>query len=65
MGLSLGMTTSQLDIIHTDHPSSCEERFRVMIRKWLRQDPSATWGKLVDAINPPNMSPISTGGKVL
>ena len=42
---------SQLDIINVDHPSSCEERCKVMLRKWLQLDPFATWGKLVDAIH--------------
>jgi len=51
LGLSLGVKSSQLDIIYVDHPNSCEERCKVVIRKWLQQDPSATWGKLVDAIN--------------
>jgi len=50
LGLSLGVTSSQLDIIDVDHPKSCEERCKVMLRRWLQQDPSATWGKLDDAV---------------
>ena len=66
LGLALGVTTSQLDIIHVDHPNSCEERCRVMLRKWLQQDPSATWGKLVDAIHSSTLSPsITCGGTKL
>ena len=47
----LGMTSDQLDIISVDHPNSCEERCRVMLRKWTQCDPSATWGKLIDAVS--------------
>ena len=66
LGLSLGVTSSQLDIIGVDHPNSCEERCKVMLRKWLRQDPSPTWGKLVDAIHSSTLSSsITTGGTKL
>jgi len=51
LGLSLGVTSSQLDIINVDHPSSCEKRCKVMLRKWLQLDSSATWGKLADAVH--------------
>ena len=49
LGEVLGMTSTQLDIISCDYPSSCEERCREMLVKWLNQDISPTWGKLVDA----------------
>ena len=49
LGEALGITTFQLDIINVDHPNSCEERCKVMLKKWLKMDPQATWGKLVDA----------------
>ena len=51
LGEALGMTPPQLDIINVDHPNSCEERCKVMLRKWVKQDVSATWGRLVDCMN--------------
>ena len=66
LGLSLGVTSSQLDIISVDHPNSCEERCKVMLKIWLLEDPSATWGKLVDAIHFSTPSSfITTGGTKL
>ena len=50
LGTALGLTSSQLDIINVDHPISCEERCRAMLRKWLDLYHSATWGQLVDAM---------------
>ena len=50
LGEALGFLPSQLDIINIDHPNSCEERCKVMLQKWLKQDLSATWGKLVDTM---------------
>lgn len=49
LGEALGMTSYQLDIIMVDHPYSCEDRCKVMLRKWLDQNPSATWDTLMDA----------------
>ena len=49
LGEALGFSPSQLNIINVDNPSSCEERCKVMLRKWVQQNLSATWGKLVDA----------------
>lgn len=51
LGEAIGISPSQLNIINVDHPNSCEERCKVVLRKWVEQDPSATWGKLVDAVN--------------
>ena len=50
LGVSLGTTSCHLDLIHADYPHRCVDRCRMMLMKWLRQDISATWGKLVDAI---------------
>lgn len=64
LGLALGLTSSQLDIINVDHPNSCEQRCKV-IQKWLKQDPLATWGKLVDAMQFCAVSScITKGGKL-
>ena len=51
LGEALGMTSDQLDIITVDHPTSCEDRCKMMLRKWLDHNPSATWGKLIDAVD--------------
>jgi len=61
LGTALGLRSPQLDIINVDHPNSCEERCKVMLRKWLRQNPSANWGVLIDAIDTLNVS-ITTKG---
>jgi len=50
LGEALGFSPSQLNIINVDHPNSCEDRCKVILQKWLRQDTSATWGKLIDAV---------------
>jgi len=49
LGEALGLTPYKLDIINVDHPNSCEDRCKVMLREWVKLDHSATWGKLVDA----------------
>jgi len=51
LGEALQIPSSHLDIIDTDHPNSCEARCRAMLRKWAELDPSASWGKLIDAAN--------------
>ena len=51
LGEALGLSPEQLDIIFADSPSSCEERCKMVLRKWQSLDPSATWGKLIDASN--------------
>ena len=51
LGEALGMSPFQLNIINVDHPNSCEERCKAMLRKWVEYDSSATWGKLVDSVN--------------
>ncbi|XP_065904285.1 NACHT, LRR and PYD domains-containing protein 10-like [Dysidea avara] len=49
LGALLGLASSKLDIIEYDHPHSCEERCKAVLRKWLKIDVCATWGKLVEA----------------
>ena len=49
MGEALKILPFKLDIINKDHPNSCEERCKVMLRDWLKQELSPTWGKLNDA----------------
>ena len=61
IGLVLGITPPKLDIINADNPDSCEERFKVILRKWLHQGLSAVWIKLAEAI----FSSLSIRGKVL
>ena len=33
-----------------------------MLRQWQKQDVTATWGKLVDAVDIVSNTPVSTGG---
>ena len=54
------MTPEVLDIISVDHPVSCKERCKVMLRDWLKKDCSATWGTLVDAVNSVHVVPSSS-----
>ena len=52
LGLAIGMTSNELDIIKTDFPDSCESRCHEMLRNWLKYSSSpASWGNLLDAIN--------------
>ena len=50
LGLALGVESFHLDLIHVDHPNSCEHSCRLVLMRWLETDPSATWSKLIDAI---------------
>ena len=62
LGEALGIAADKLNIVAADFPSNCEERCKQMLRRWVREDLSATWGKLIDAVHSPTVSYIS-GGK--
>ena len=52
LGVALGMSSWQLDIIKEDNLDSCEKRCQEVLKKWTTElDVSASWGKLVDAVN--------------
>ena len=48
LGLELRLTPASLDSI-ASHPD-VESHKRMMLRKWLQEDPSATWEKLACAL---------------
>ena len=48
LGLQLRLSPSILDTIAA-HPN-IEDHKRMMLRKWLQQDPEATWEKLASAL---------------
>jgi len=35
LGEALGMSPSQLNTTNVDHPNSCEEKSKMMLRKWV------------------------------
>jgi len=45
------MSSSLLDIIGVDYPNSCRERCKALFREWLKQNRSATWGELTNAVD--------------
>ena len=63
LGLELGLNNGQISIISRDYRNDVEACCRKMLSKWLEMDPSATWGKLDDAIKnmmlPSTTSPVS------
>ena len=50
LGEALGIEGYKLDIINVNHRHCCRERCKVMLEEWVKQDLSATWSKLLDAI---------------
>ena len=50
LGIELGLKDYQIAYISKDNTNSSVTCCRVMLQKWLNIEPSATWGKLDDAI---------------
>ena len=63
LGLELGLNDVQINTISMNHRGDVEACCRSMLSKWLQIDPSASWGKLDDAIRrmtlPSTTSPVS------
>ena len=57
VGEALRIPSWQLDIIKEDNLNSCEKRCKAVLEKWRKQNHSATWGKLVDAVKNINPEP--------
>ena len=51
IGLSLGMSTDELNIIQANHPNDVTDCCTVMFRKWLEIDIEATWEKFFNVID--------------
>ena len=54
IGPHLGLTSSVLNVIEADNPTSKRECFRSTLDKWLKLDLNATWQKLEIAITKAN-----------
>ena len=50
LGLELGLKDYHIANISKDHPNRSVTCCSEMLQKWLHIDPSATWGKLDDAV---------------
>jgi len=50
IGLHLGLTQAQLNVIAADHPMDQKECFRKTLYDWLQMDIGATWSTLELAI---------------
>ena len=49
LGEAIGLSSNELEIIsadHSYHPSRSEECCKVVLRKWLEKDSTASWNKL-------------------
>ena len=70
LGLELGLQEYDIANISENNSSRKQRQVEVccsqMLQKWLEIDPSATWGKLDDAVKniklSSTISPVSTGG---
>jgi len=54
LGIMLGLQDHDISVISQDHifnPNRTLDCCKSMLKKWLRTDSGATWGKLRDAIN--------------
>ena len=50
LGLELGLKDYHIANISKDNPNRSVTCCREVLQKWLQIDPSATWGKLDDAV---------------
>ena len=60
IGDQLELTTSVLNNIEADNPTSKRECFRQTLDKWLKMDTTATWQKLESAITKVNQDSMGT-----
>ena len=51
IGTSLGITVPELDSIGHDHKHSAKNRLSKLWEKWLNKDGTASWDKLVKALD--------------
>ena len=54
LGEELGLSQHMLEIISMNnayHPRNCEECCKAVLKKWLEQDPTASWSKIDEATN--------------
>ena len=63
LGLELGLKDYHIAIISKDNehnPNRSVTCCRKVLQKWLEIDPSATWGKLDDAVKKIKLSPTTS-----
>jgi len=53
LGVELGLDDSRLRIIRKDNPNSVEDCCNAVFSVWLRKDTTATWKKVLDAVESP------------
>lgn len=66
LGEELGLLSHELDTIsmdHAYHPRHCEESCKVVLRKWLEKDLTASWNKLHAAMNSISSNTVETIAK--
>ena len=51
LGAIVGLKDYEIDNISEDYANRSIEGCAAMLMKWLRKNPTASWGKLDDAIN--------------
>ena len=56
IGLTLGLTPEELDIMEADHPNEIEDFCNEMLQKWLEKETKPTWEKLFNAADNPSFS---------
>ena len=56
MGTLLGLPSGSLDIIQYDNHDKAEPCCNDMLKKWLQEDTTASWGKLFTVIESPAVS---------
>ena len=56
MGILLGLSWISLNIIEHDNPHDARRCCNTMLEKWLKEDTTASWEKLLTVINSPAMS---------
>lgn len=50
IGTLLGLRNGELKIIEYEHSISVHDCWRIVLAKWLKDIPNASWGQLISAI---------------
>lgn len=56
IGTLLGIHSGKLDIIESDNRHSAANCCNTMLKKWLEEDTTATWGKVFTVLESPAVS---------
>ena len=55
IGVKFNIPVSELDTIEKNNPKSVDDKFKDMIKKWLRFGQNCTWQAIHDALNHPTV----------